>query len=121
MVMPPSALYCSGCWQGRRRCSTASTTSTRAASCRSATSASRRAPEASLRERRLLILSPTTGRGGAEDYILTVADAALDAGWEVTVCLECVAGTRTVVDDLRGRPRLRYLDRLVSSGVYAEL
>jgi len=36
---------------------------------------------------RLLILSPTTGRGGAEMYMLTVADAALDAGWDVVVGL----------------------------------
>src|SRR4051812_39197950 len=38
-----------------------------------------------LSRRTLLLLSPTTGHGGAEEYIVTVADAAAAAGWRVGV------------------------------------
>lgn len=59
---------------------------------------------------RLLILSPTTGRGGAEMYMLTVADAALDDGWDVVVGFESCPGTRDIVQELQARPRACYVD-----------
>jgi glycosyltransferase involved in cell wall biosynthesis len=68
-----------------------------------------------LSARSLLILSPTTGRGGAEDYFLAVADAAAAARWQVTVSLESGAGTRSIVDELRARPLVRYADARVGA------
>jgi glycosyltransferase involved in cell wall biosynthesis len=66
--------------------------------------------------RQLLILSPTTGRGGAEDYFLAVADAAAGAGWQVTVSFESGPGTAGIVDELRKRPQVRYADARVGAG-----
>jgi glycosyltransferase involved in cell wall biosynthesis len=68
-----------------------------------------------LSARSLLILSPTTGRGGAEDYFLAVADGAVAAGWQVTVSLESGAGTRSIVDQLRARPSIRYVHARVGA------
>src|SRR4051794_10320573 len=96
-------------------------TSTRGECSRSGIGASPRALRADLSERRLLILSPTTGRGGAEDYLLTVSDGAVAAGWEVTVCVERLEGTASLVDDLYSRPGLHYVDAKVGSGVRREL
>ena len=74
----------------------------------------RNPPPIELTRPRLLILSPTTGRGGAEDYILTVGDAAAGAGWDVTVSLESGPGTAGLVDELEASPQLGYLDAPVS-------
>jgi glycosyltransferase involved in cell wall biosynthesis len=71
---------------------------------------------------RLLILSPTAGRGGAEDYILTLGDAAAEAGWHVTVSLESGKGTAGFVEELRSRPHLAYMDaRVADDGTRSRL
>ncbi|MFL5885767.1 MAG: glycosyltransferase family 4 protein [Thermoleophilaceae bacterium] len=48
---------------------------------------------------KLLLLSPSPTRGGAEDYALTVARGAIRAGWSVTAALPQADGTRGLVDD----------------------
>lgn len=59
---------------------------------------------------RLLILSPTPGRGGAEEYLLDVAGAATAEGWAVSVALELSAVTRTIADELRAESTGSYID-----------
>jgi glycosyltransferase involved in cell wall biosynthesis len=60
--------------------------------------------------RRLLILSPTPMRGGAEEYLLAVAAAARE-GWDVTVCFELGPPTASLAHDVRRlEARVRYLD-----------
>jgi glycosyltransferase involved in cell wall biosynthesis len=66
-----------------------------------------------LKPGRLLILSPTTARGGAEDYMLTVADAAAAAGWDLTVSIESRTGTSALVSELESRPHVTYVDARV--------
>src|SRR4051794_21877602 len=81
-----------------------STISTCAAYCRSATPASPCDPLPDLSRPKLLIFSPTKARGGAEDYILVVADAADEAGWDVSVSIESSPATASLVDELESRP-----------------
>jgi glycosyltransferase involved in cell wall biosynthesis len=50
---------------------------------------------------RLLMVTPTHGRGGAEEYLLAVAKAAVDRGWAVDAALPSTPATDSVFDDLR--------------------
>jgi glycosyltransferase involved in cell wall biosynthesis len=50
---------------------------------------------------RLLVVMPSVGRGGCEEYALTVAAAAVQAGFELTVCVPQLRGTRSVRADFR--------------------
>ena len=51
---------------------------------------------------RLLILSPTDDRGGAEEYLLTVANRpAIDRDWEATVSFELTPRTRSIAEELK--------------------
>ena len=59
--------------------------------------------------RSLLVLSPTPGRGGAEEYLLTVAHAAHAQGWRVTVGLEPSSDTRSLVKELNEDPQIAYV------------
>jgi len=59
---------------------------------------------------RLLILSPTHDRGGAEEYLLTIAGSAVENGWEVVVGFELSARTRSIADELRSRPGTSYIN-----------
>jgi len=65
---------------------------------------------------RLLILSPTPARGGAEEYLLTIARAATEHGWNVTVGFELSTGTRTLAQDVRGDSRLSYVNAPIGGG-----
>jgi glycosyltransferase involved in cell wall biosynthesis len=60
--------------------------------------------------RRLLILSPSGDRGGAESYMVTVARAAYEAGWEVTVGFESNARTRGIVAELERSRGISYVN-----------
>jgi glycosyltransferase involved in cell wall biosynthesis len=72
--------------------------------------------------RRLLILSPTTGRGGAEDYILTLGDAASETDWHVSVSLESGPGTAGFVEELSSKTHLTYMDaRVADDGTRSRL
>jgi glycosyltransferase involved in cell wall biosynthesis len=51
--------------------------------------------------RRLGIVAPSRERGGAEEYLATLAGAAVAAGWEVHVGLPPVSGTATLRRQLR--------------------
>src|SRR4051794_4475853 len=55
-------------------------------------------------------MSPTTGYGGAEGYMLTLGRAAVSAGWEVTISVKHGAGTSNLVDLVRAHARLAYCD-----------
>src|SRR3954469_19851668 len=90
-----------------------STISTCAAYCHSATRVSPRDPRPDLTRRGLLIFSPTVARGGAEDYILVVADAAHQAGWDVAVSIESRTATASLVRELESRPHVSYVDAAV--------
>jgi len=48
-------------------------------------------------------VSPADGRGGAEDYALTVASAARGRGWEVEAALPEVEATQSLREDFRAR------------------
>ena len=48
---------------------------------------------------RLLIILPSTQRGGAEEYVLKIAKAALKVGWEIQVALPNTSGTASLIDD----------------------
>jgi glycosyltransferase involved in cell wall biosynthesis len=50
--------------------------------------------------RRLAIVAPSTERGGAEDYVATVAGAAARSGWEVHAGLPPAPGIATLRRDL---------------------
>ena len=66
---------------------------------------------------RLLILSPTDDRGGAEEYLLTVAKkTAIDRGWEATVSFELTPRTRSIVEELRTRCQASSIDARVGDG-----
>ena len=62
---------------------------------------------------RMLILSPTDDRGGAEEYMLTVANAAVERGWEVTVSFELTLRTRSIAQELEDQDRAAYIDARV--------
>jgi glycosyltransferase involved in cell wall biosynthesis len=47
--------------------------------------------------------------------MLTVADGAVAAGWDVVVSVECLPATRSLTEDLEARPHVRYRDRRISS------
>lgn len=64
--------------------------------------------------RRLLIVSPTTDRGGAEGYLLTVARAAVEAGWGVTVSLQSSPRTCEFVRQLLRVCGVRYIDAAIA-------
>jgi glycosyltransferase involved in cell wall biosynthesis len=59
---------------------------------------------------RLLILTPTDDRGGAEEYLLTIAGEAVKRDWEVVVGFELSARTGSIADELRSRPQTSYVD-----------
>lgn len=67
-----------------------------------------------MRQRRLLIASPTTARGGAETYMLEVASEAAKHGWDVTIALESAPGTVEVVREAQDRPELSYVNARLS-------
>ncbi|WP_179228348.1 glycosyltransferase family 4 protein [Leptolyngbya ohadii] len=48
---------------------------------------------------RLLILLPSRGRGGAEGYALTIAQAALQKGWDVHLAMQHTAETASLIED----------------------
>jgi glycosyltransferase involved in cell wall biosynthesis len=50
---------------------------------------------------RLLIVMPSRGRGGAEEYCLRIAPAALEQGWKVHVALPRMSGTESLIEDFR--------------------
>lgn len=60
------------------------------------------------RNRRLLVLSPTKDRGGAEEHMLSLAAGGAEASWEVIVSFQCNDATRGMLADLRQR-RVRYV------------
>lgn len=49
--------------------------------------------------KKLLILTPTTDRGGAENYALTIAKAAVDDGWDVHVAFQKTGKTNSLIQD----------------------
>lgn len=49
---------------------------------------------------RLVVVSPSPGRGGAEEYALTIATAARARGWQVVAALPSTDGTRSMAADL---------------------
>src|SRR6266540_2543332 len=51
--------------------------------------------------RRLAIVAPSRERGGAEEYLATLASAAAGAGWEVHAGLPPVPATATLRQQLR--------------------
>lgn len=59
---------------------------------------------------RLLILSPTPGRGGAEEYLLDIARTAAQQGWEVSVALELSAATSSIAEELQADSAVSYID-----------
>jgi glycosyltransferase involved in cell wall biosynthesis len=59
---------------------------------------------------RLLVVTPTPSRGGAEEYVLTTARAAAAAGWHVTVAFEVTDATRSLAADARQLPGVALLD-----------
>lgn len=59
---------------------------------------------------RLLILTPTQDRGGAEEYLLRLASAAAERGWEAVVGAELTPGTRTLAQELRSHPSAHYVN-----------
>jgi glycosyltransferase involved in cell wall biosynthesis len=50
---------------------------------------------------KFLILFPSPGRGGAEEYALTIAKAAALRGWETHVAFQTTAQTASLVRDLQ--------------------
>ena len=48
---------------------------------------------------KLLIILPSIQRGGAEEYTLKIAKAALKVGWEIQVALPNTPGTTSLIDD----------------------
>jgi glycosyltransferase involved in cell wall biosynthesis len=51
--------------------------------------------------RRLAIVAPSCDRGGAEDYLATIARAAVAAGWEVHAGVSRAPGVATLRQDFR--------------------
>ena len=52
-----------------------------------------------LMSKKLLIIFPSTQRGGAEEYTLTIAEAALQAGWQVHTAFPHTAKTISLIND----------------------
>ena len=50
---------------------------------------------------KLLILFPSTLRGGAEEYALTVASAAVQAGWNVHAAFPKTHNTGSLIRDFQ--------------------
>jgi glycosyltransferase involved in cell wall biosynthesis len=50
---------------------------------------------------KLLLLMPSRGRGGAEEYCLRIAPAALEQGWKVHVALPRMPESESLVEDFR--------------------
>lgn len=48
---------------------------------------------------KLLIIFPSTQRGGAEEYALTMAEAALQVGWQVHTAFPHTTGTTSLIND----------------------
>jgi glycosyltransferase involved in cell wall biosynthesis len=65
---------------------------------------------------RLAILSPTPGRGGAEEYLLAVAETAARHGWDVVVSFELSPLTRTLAADVTRIDGVRYLRASIRGG-----
>jgi glycosyltransferase involved in cell wall biosynthesis len=49
----------------------------------------------------ILMLIPSTLRGGVEEYTLTVATNALESGWEIHAAFPNVDGTQSLIQDLQ--------------------
>jgi glycosyltransferase involved in cell wall biosynthesis len=50
---------------------------------------------------KLLILFPSSGRGGAEEYALTIAKAAISQGWETHVAFHNTLQTASLIQDFQ--------------------
>jgi glycosyltransferase involved in cell wall biosynthesis len=57
--------------------------------------------------KKLLIIFPSTQRGGAEEYTLTIAEAALQEGWKIHAAFPNTAGTISLIDDFT-RQNIQY-------------
>jgi len=50
---------------------------------------------------KLLVIVPSRGRGGAEEYCLKIASGALQHGWEVHAAVPRTSGTNSIIQDFR--------------------
>ena len=48
---------------------------------------------------KLLIISPSTQRGGSEEYILKIAQAALQEGWKIDTAFPKTPDTISLIND----------------------
>lgn len=67
---------------------------------------------------RLLIMSSSTERGGAEEYVLTIATGAIARDWDVHVGLPKAEGTASFVTDLTNRGSYYHQLNIAEGKVY---
>jgi glycosyltransferase involved in cell wall biosynthesis len=65
--------------------------------------------------RRLLILTPTAGWGGAEEYMMTIARNAREAGWGVTVSLQRDGDRPAGGPPRPGEPGVRFVNAALAA------
>ena len=54
-----------------------------------------------LTEKSILMMIPSTLRGGVEEYNLTVAKGAVQKGWDVHIAFPDVEGTQSLIQDFK--------------------
>jgi glycosyltransferase involved in cell wall biosynthesis len=67
-------------------------------------------------QRKLLILFPSTARGGCEEYALTIAAAAKEHGWEIHAAFPRTQNTQSLIRDFESIGRYHPLDIAESEG-----